>query len=267
MIAHIVLASASPSRRDILRRAGIDPLVAVSSVDEEAVTAAARGTDNELRPEQESLLLARTKCEDVASRILGGGKPPVDLILGCDSVFELDGVSYGKPRTPEVAIERWRLMSGRVGVLHTGHWLIALHSDTPDRTGDAAGTGGPGSCYAGSGDAGRAGAGSHGTGDGAHRRSLTAGGVVSTRVRFALMTEDDIAEYVATGEPLHCAGGFTIDGLGAAFVEGVDGDPSNVIGLSLHFLRFLLREVDVPWTALRSASPQGACDSGARDAH
>ena len=229
----------------------------VSTVDEKAVTAAAQVTGNALRPAQESLLLARAKCEEVASRMLGGGTPPVDLILGCDSIFELDGVSYGKPRTPETAIERWHLMSGRVGVLHTGHWLIALPPDARDRAIGAAGNAGAGS----------GGPGSHVRGDGAHVRNLSAGGVVSTQVRFALMTENDIAAYVATGEPLHCAGGFTIDGLGAAFVEGVDGDPSNVIGLSLHFLRCLLRKVDVPWTALRAASRQGAYGSGGNDAH
>ncbi|MEP7159892.1 MAG: Maf family protein [Dermatophilaceae bacterium] len=247
VVAHLVLASASPARRDILRRAGIDPIVVVSNVDEESVAAAALVARNRLPSTEEALLLARTKCEEVASRSLSGAAAAdldlvLVLVLGCDSVFELDGVSYGKPRSSEVAIARWRLMSGRVGVLHTGHWLIALPREARDGA-------------------------SRVRGYGAHGQRLATGGVVSTRVRFAPVTEDEIAAYVATGEPLHCAGGFTIDGIGAAFVEGVDGDPSNVIGLSLHFLRSLLREVDVPWTALRSASHRGADHPGGRDAH
>jgi septum formation protein len=133
------------------------------------------------------------------------------LVLGCDSVLELAGAVHGKPAGPAEATARWRLMRGHEGVLHTGHWLVDARS------------GGSGA---------------------------TIGAVASTLVRFADVSDEEIAEYVATGEPLRVAGGFTIDGLGGAFVEGVDGDPHTVVGLSLPLLRRLLRDVGVAWTSL-----------------
>ncbi|MBB5828787.1 Maf family protein [Micromonospora carbonacea] len=69
--------------------------------------------------------------------------------------------------------------------------------------------------------------------------------VASTTVRFAEVSDDEIAAYVATGEPLAVAGAFTIDGLGGAFLEGIDGDPGTVVGLSLPLLRRLLGELDL----------------------
>jgi septum formation protein len=77
--------------------------------------------------------------------------------------------------------------------------------------------------------------------------------VASTTVRFADLSDDEIDAYVATGEPLGVAGAFTLDGLGGAFVEGVDGDPHNVVGISLPLLRRLLGEHGVPWTDLWTA--------------
>jgi septum formation protein len=133
------------------------------------------------------------------------------LVLGCDSVLELAGQVHGKPTSAGEAIRRWELMRGREGVLHTGHWLVDARS------------GGSGA---------------------------TIGAVASTLVRFADVSDEEIAEYVATGEPLRVAGGFTIDGLGGAFVEGVDGDPHTVVGLSLPLLRRLLRDIGVAWTSL-----------------
>ncbi|MFC3298669.1 septum formation inhibitor Maf [Arthrobacter agilis] len=133
------------------------------------------------------------------------------LVVGCDSVFEFDGEAHGKPYEPTVAIERISRMRGRSGVLHTGHWLV----DTRD--------GGSGA---------------------------TIGAVSSATVHFGTMTDDEVHEYVASGEPLQCAGSFTIDGLGGAFIERVDGDPHAVVGLSISTLRSLLRAADVPITAL-----------------
>jgi septum formation protein len=75
-------------------------------------------------------------------------------------------------------------------------------------------------------------------------------GVGVTVVHFADISDDEIAAYVATGEPLHVAGSFTLDGLGGAFVDRIEGDPGNVIGLSLPLLRTLLAEMDIPITAL-----------------
>jgi septum formation protein len=207
----VVLASASPARRATLTAAGIDPVVRASAVDEEAVVArhGARAAQDV------ALLLARAKAEDVAA-LLGDGVPDGlgALVIGCDSVLELDGEIHGKPGTAERATERWRRMRGRTGVLHTGHWVVDVR--------DA--------------EAGGSGAG--------------LGAVASTRVHFADLADDEIAAYVATGEPLAVAGAFTVDGLGGAYVLGVEGDHHAVVGISLPLLRQLLAQVGVRWHTL-----------------
>ncbi|WP_336703815.1 nucleoside triphosphate pyrophosphatase [Micrococcus terreus] len=195
----LILASASPARARILQAAGIPFTVLVSDVDEDAV--AARHPD--ANPEQTALLLAQAKARDVAQRSVAADA----LVVGCDSVFELDGVPYGKPWEPEVAVERWLMQSGRSGVLHTGHWVV----DT--------------------------------------RGGSQAGGTSSAMVTFAPVDEDQIRAYVATQEPLQCAGAFTIDGRGAAFIESVQGDPNAVIGLSVSALRSALGQLGVDLTA------------------
>lgn len=192
----LVLASASPARLGLLRQAGLAPEVMVSGVDEDALEAAA--------PDELALLLARAKADAVAARPEAGDA----LVVGCDSVLELDGRPLGKPVDPEEATARWKDMRGRSGVLHTGHCVA-------DRV------------------AGR-------------QASATA----STTVRFGEPTDDEIAAYVASGEPLRVAGAFTLDGRSAPFIDGVDGDPGNVIGLSLPLLRRLLAEVGVRITDL-----------------
>jgi septum formation protein len=204
---NFVLASASPARLQTLRNAGIEPTVIVADVDEPAVVAQYGGST--LSAEDVSLVLARTKAEVVAADVDDA------LVLGCDSVLELDGEVHGKPADAAEAIERWGRMRGREGILHTGHWLVDGRDD----------------------------------GSGA-----TIGAVASTVVRFADITDAEIAAYVATGEPLAVAGAFTLDGLGGAFVEGVDGDPHAVVGLSLPLLRRLLAETGVEWTSLWARS-------------
>lgn len=116
----IVLASASPSRRAILSRAGVTPSVLVSSVDEDAVVAASGVRE----PRAVASLLARAKAEDVAAQLLDAPTEGVRVVIGCDSVLELDGVAYGKPHTRERAKEQWTRMNGREAALHTGHWLV-----------------------------------------------------------------------------------------------------------------------------------------------
>jgi septum formation protein len=203
----LVLASASPARRNTLTGAGLAPVVRVSGVDEDAEVARAGVT----APEDVALLLARAKAEDVAA---GEDLPDDALVLGCDSVLDLDGEALGKPGDPAVAAERWRAMRGRSGVLHTGHWLV----DTREAV--AGGTG------------------------------ATFGAVASTVVHFADLTDAEVDAYVATGEPLAVAGAFTVDGRGGAFVRGIEGDHHNVVGVSLPLLRELVAEVGVPWPAL-----------------
>lgn len=199
----LVLASASPARLTTLRAAGVEPVVVVSDVDEDAVVADAADRYGALAPEDVALLLARAKCEAVAkANVLPG------VVLGCDSVLELDGEVHGKPADAAEAVARWRRMRGRSGVLHTGHWLIDDRDD----------------------------------GDGA-----TIGATASTVVYFAHLSDEEIDGYVATGEPLRVAGAFTIDGLGGAFVTRIEGDHHNVVGLSLPLLRDLLADAGIGW--------------------
>ena len=197
----LVLASASPARVGLLRAAGFAPEVVVSGVDEEAVAGAA-GRD-EAVPELVERL-ARAKAEAVAARPEAAGA----IVIGCDSLFELDGEVQGKPGSAARATERIRAQRGRTGVLHTGHCVI-------DRA-----------------------------------RERCASAVRSTAVTFGPMADEEVDAYVATGEPLSVAGAFTLDGRSAVFVDRIEGDPSNVIGLSLPELRNLLGAIDVRVTEL-----------------
>ncbi len=210
-MTEIILASASPARLAVLRAAGLDPKVVVSGVDEEAISAES--------PSALCLALARAKAAAVAR-----SAPPGTLVIGCDSVLELDGVAHGKPGTAEAARRRWRSMRGRTGVLLTGHCVIHR---PPGRVGDD------------DGDATTAGA-----------RHREAAEVAATTVRFGEPSDEEIEAYVASGEPLRVAGAFTLDGLGGWFVDGIDGDHGNVLGISLPLLRRLFGTLGVPVTAL-----------------
>jgi len=146
-------------------------------------------------------------------------------VIGCDSVFEFDGEAHGKPYTADVARERMLRMSGSMGVLHTGHWLVDcrdIDTDSEDDDGDVT---------------------ARGTG-------ATLGSVSSAEVHFMEMSAEEIETYIATGEPLQCAGSFTIDGYGGAFIRKVDGDPHTVVGLSISTLRALLGQANVGITEL-----------------
>lgn len=216
----LVLASASPARLSTLTQAGVTSYVLVSDVDEDLVLAQAVSHFGELTPQDVALVLARAKCEAVADRLSDDSCPedaPVGaLVLGCDSVLELDGELHGKPADASQANARWQRMRGRSGVLHTGHWLIDDRDDSDGGTG------------------------------------ATMGAVASTTVHFANVSDEEIAAYVATGEPLNVAGGFTIDGLGGPFVAGIEGDHHNVVGISLPLLREMLAEINVTWFQLQS---------------
>ncbi|MET7618212.1 nucleoside triphosphate pyrophosphatase [Streptomyces sp. NPDC005408] len=192
----LVLGSASPARLNLLRQAGLAPEVIVSGVDEDALSAPT--------PAELALVLAEAKAAAVAARPEASGA----LVIGCDSILELDGEALGKPADEEDATARWKAMRGRSGILQTGHCV------TDTATGRSA--------------------------------SATA----STTVRFGDPTDAEIAAYVASGEPLHVAGAFTLDGRSAAFIDSIDGDYGNVIGLSLPLLRTLLAELGFSITDL-----------------
>ncbi|MFH8795615.1 nucleoside triphosphate pyrophosphatase [Streptomyces sp. NPDC017941] len=192
----LVLASQSPARLGLLRQAGLAPEVIVSGVDEDAVTAPT--------PAELAKALAEAKASVVSARADTQGA----LVVGCDSVLELDGRALGKPADAEEATARWKDMRGRAGVLQTGHCVY----------------------------------------DTASGRHVSA--TASTVVRFGEPSDEEIAAYVASGEPLHVAGAFTLDGRSAPFIDGIEGDHGNVIGLSLPLLRRLLAELDVRITDL-----------------
>lgn len=208
MTVELILASASPARLATLRSAGVEPEVIVSDVDEPAAIARAEaGLGGALASDDVALLLARAKCEAVAD-----GTDADALVLGCDSVLEFDGCTFGKPADAAEATDRWRRMRGHSGTLHTGHWLVDARDEST---------------------------------------GATFGVVASTVVHFADLTDAEIEAYVATGEPLKVAGAFTIDGLGGPFVRRIEGDHHNVVGLSLPVLREMLGEVGVTFDQLR----------------
>jgi septum formation protein len=197
----IVLASQSTSRRRLLTDAGLKPTIIVSNVDEE--------TDffNAMTPEDMVIALAISKAHTVREMI---DYPAI--IIGCDSTFDVDGVSFGKPGTPEVAVERAKKISGRTGLLHTGHCII----DT--------------------------------------ERGIEIADRVTTKVTFTDMSDEEIADYVASEEPLHVAGGFTLDGFGSPFIPVIEGDYTNVVGISMPFLRNAMKQLGYSWPQVKEMS-------------
>ncbi len=194
----IVLASQSTSRKRLLVDAGLSPEIIVSHVDEETEFF------NAMSPADMVIALAISKAHTVREMI---DYPAI--IIGCDSTFDVDGVSFGKPGTPEVAIERAKKISGRAGLLHTGHCII----DTA--------------------------------------RGIEIADRVTTKVTFSEMSEEEIADYVASKEPLHVAGGFTLDGFGSAFIPLIEGDYTNVVGLSMPFFRGAMKQLGYSWPEVK----------------
>ena len=194
----IVLASQSTSRLRLLEGAGISPLVRVSHVDEE--------TDffNAMTPADMVIALAVTKAHTVREQI---DFPAI--IIGCDSTFDVDGVSFGKPGSPEIAKERALVISGRSGLLHTGHCVIDTEQgrEIVDR--------------------------------------------VTTKVTFSKMSSDEIDDYIASEEPLHVAGGFTLDGFGSPFIPVIEGDYTNVVGISMPFIRSAMSQLGYSWPQVK----------------
>ena len=197
----IVLASQSTSRRRLLEDAGLKPTIIVSKVDEET------NFFNAMSPEDMVIALAVSKAHTVREMI---DYPAI--IIGCDSTFDVDGVSFGKPGTPEIAIARAKKISGRTGLLHTGHCVI----DT--------------------------------------EKGIEIADRVTTKVTFTDMTDEEIADYVASEEPLNVAGGFTLDGFGSPFIPVIEGDYTNVVGISMPFLRKAMQQLGYSWPQVKEMS-------------
>ena len=249
----LILASSSPSRRRLLVQAGIDPIIRPSKVDEPAVLAerarklGCRLDDLDVRERVSVLAEAKASAvqatldavkdaerrsrgdlvtfrplsqgdsgassRDPMSRVIGAWGGMIDagrgpLLLGCDSLFSMDGAVMGKPHKPEHAMERLMAMRGQTGTLVTGHCLIDLATGRKVRA------------------------------------------VSSAQVTFGDYDRASMQAYVATGEPLEVAGSFTLEGLGSAFIQGIEGDPSGVMGLSMPTLRALAQELGVSWPDL-----------------
>lgn len=182
----------------MLRQAGVEPVVIVSDVDEDALIAS---LDADLPPEAVVAKLANAKALSVAARLTDELISDC-LVIGCDSMLYLDGQLRGKPGSAEAARRQWDSMAGSTGHLLTGHALLRLTAGVITHT---------------EGDTG------------------------STTVHFGRPSEVDLHRYVDSQEPIHVAGAFTLDGLGGWFIERIEGDPSNVIGLSLPLLNRLLQ--------------------------
>lgn len=190
----LILASASPSRKRLLEGAGLMPEIFISHVDEETEHF------NSMSPKDMVIALAITKAHTVREQI-----SDEVIIIGCDSTFEFEGESFGKPETPEIAIQRAKRLSGKTGLLHTGHCIIdtAQDREIADR--------------------------------------------VTTSVTFDVMDDSEISDYVSTGEPLRVAGGFTLDGFSSPFISEIDGDYTNVVGISMPFIRKTFTHLGYSW--------------------
>ncbi|HEX6887598.1 MAG TPA: nucleoside triphosphate pyrophosphatase [Candidatus Nanopelagicales bacterium] len=218
----LVLGSASPARATLLRNAGIAPVILASDIDEDALVAGWRVTDPALAEDPVRLpqALAHAKALDVAGKVRDGALGPAGggsagggpagggrvLVVGADSMLDVEGAILGKARSAQEVRDRWATMAGRTGVLVTGHTVV----------------------------------------DVADGRVVAA--TVTTQIRFGRPDPAELEAYIASGEPLAVAGSCTIDGLGGPFIDGIDGDHTNVIGLALPTLRALLAELGVRWT-------------------
>ncbi|MDH6196816.1 septum formation protein [Mycobacterium frederiksbergense] len=209
-MTRVVLGSASTGRLGVLRQAGLDPLVAVSGVDEDAVIASL----GDAPPERVVSGLAAAKADEVLTRLPAAVTEDC-VVIGCDSMLFLDGQLCGKPGDIDTARQQWQTMAGRTAQLYTGHAVLAVR-------------------------------------DGAVVHRIVDTGI--TALHFGSPTETDLDAYLHSGEPLGVAGGFTLDGLGGWFVDGIEGDPSNVIGLSLPLLRRMLSGAGLSVAALWQAN-------------
>ena len=197
----LILASASQSRKKLLENSKIEFLQIPSNFDEALV--------KEKDISNLALELSFQKASSIALNI-----QEIDLpekfnysaveILGCDSIFEFNGRAFGKPSDKEEAYRRWSKMSGEFGFLHTGHTLLFSTFDSTSKVLRV-------------------------------RKKIKK--TISSKVCFSKLQDEEIKSYVESLEPLYCAGGFALEGIGGKYIEKIEGCFSNVMGLSLPWLR------------------------------
>jgi len=195
----LILASASPRRAQILRDAGMRCEIAQADVSESRK----RGESARILTRR----LAQAKAHAIATKL--GNEPPEAIVIGADTIVEVNGELLGKPPSSRAAREMLTKLGGRTHRVVTSVAAIRL----PDRAEKIA--------------------------------------TESTRVRFAPLSADEIAEYVATGEPLDKAGAYAVQGIGGRFIERIDGCYFNVVGLPLARLYRML--IHLGW---RPAAPR-----------
>ena len=197
----LILASASQSRKKLLENCQIEFIQRSSNFDETSI--------KEKNIINLALELSFQKANNLSENIQKISLPEkfnfgLLEILGCDSIFEFKGEAYGKPSDKEEAFIRWKKMSGEFGFLHTGHTLITGNFDSISNK---------------------------------FKITKTIKKTVSSRVYFSKLEDWEIMSYVDTNEPLYCAGGFALEGIGGKYIEKIEGCFSNVMGLSLPWLR------------------------------
>ncbi len=197
----LILASASQSRKKLLENCQIKFLQIPSNFEESSI----KDENISNLALELSFQKAKTLSENIQNISLPGELKNSSLeILGCDSIFEFKGKAYGKPSNKEEAFRRWKRMSGELGILHTGHTLLIGIFDSSLNK---------------------------------FKITETIKKTVSSRVYFSKLEDLEIRRYVDSNEPLYCAGGFALEGIGSKYIEKIDGCFSNVMGLSLPWLR------------------------------
>ena len=201
----LVLASASKARKKLLDQIALRHKVIVSDFDETQV--------QESDPLMKVKLLAKAKADNALKKLIPANKAlkHFQALLACDSIFEFEGEIFGKPSNKEQLISRWQRMSGKTGFLHTGHYLIAL--DNPEFEIKS------------------------------NLNNEFSDGIVSTKIEFSYLSNIEIEKYASISEPYNCAGGFAIEGYGGLFITKIDGCFTNVIGLSLPWLKINLEKL------------------------
>ena len=197
----LILASASQSRKKLLESSQIKFIQIASNFDESLI--------KDKKISNLAVELSYQKAKSLALNF-----KEIDLpksfnynsleILGCDSIFEFQGKAFGKPSNKEEAHSRWLKMSGEFGFLHTGHTLLIGNFDLNSKT---------------------------------IRLTKEIKKTVISKVFFSRLQDQEIKSYVDSLEPLNCAGGFALEGLGGKYIEKIEGCFSNVMGLSLPWLR------------------------------